>query len=331
VLDLPDTYGELRGGADRCDELVADGKSGARLERLSWQGHDLVAKHLDRRADWTMRSLGYLECIPSVLWHRGVLADLPPCILEPTVAVYDDDRWPPDHTVVVMWDVSDWLVPDGDEPISRDAHEAFMDHMAAMHARFWEPGEDCEVIPLGNRYLWFSPWLVRTERALSEDPPLVPRLAGEGWDELGRLRPDLAAWLLPLTEDPSPLVAALEDGPQTFIHGNWKLANLGRHPDGRTVLFDWEDPGIAPPTADLAWYLALNSARLPTSKESTIASYRAALERHGVPTTGWFDRQLQLALLGAVVQFGWEKALGGDGAELAWWTDRAAEGRALLG
>ncbi|MCB9371527.1 MAG: hypothetical protein H6518_01935 [Microthrixaceae bacterium] len=40
-------------------------------------------------------------------------------------------------------------------------------------------------------------------------------------------------------------------------------------------------------------------------------------------------RQLTLALLGTVVQFGWEKALGDD-AELGWWCDRAAEGLAAL-
>jgi hypothetical protein len=31
-------------------------------------------------------------------------------------------------------------------------------------------------------------------------------------------------------------------------------------------------------------------------------------------------------LLGTMVQFGWEKALGGPGPELAWWEARALEG-----
>ena len=47
-------------------------------------------------------------------------------------------------------------------------------------------------------------------------------------------------------------------------------------------------------------------------------------------TAGWWDRALALSLLGALVWFGWEKALGGPGAELDWWLDRGAEGLARL-
>jgi hypothetical protein len=61
---------------------------------------------------------------------------------------------------------------------------------------------------------------------------------------------------------------------------------------------------------------------LPQSKEATIASYRAALERRGVETAAWFDRQIALSLLGISACFGWEKAHGDDD-ELYWWQDRA--------
>jgi len=59
------------------------------------------------------------------------------------------------------------------------------------------------------------------------------------------------------------------------------------------------------------------------------ASGRLALERHHVETAVWWERQLTLCLLGAVLEFGWEKALGDD-EELGWWCDRAAEGIAAL-
>ena len=55
-----------------------------------------------------------------------------------------------------------------------------------------------------------------------------------------------------------------------------------------------------------------------------------SLERRGVDTSVWWDRQLALSLLGALVQFGWEKAFGGLDSELAWWQDRALEGARLL-
>jgi thiamine kinase-like enzyme len=125
------------------------------------------------------------------------------------------------------------------------------------------------------------------------------------------------------------LIDGLHTTPSTFIHGDWKLGNLGIARDGRTVLIDWSYPGEGPVCHELGWYLALNRARLPESKEATIGAFRVALERHAVPTAGWWDRQLALCLLGTLVQFGWEKALG-DADELGWWCDRAREGAALL-
>ena len=99
--------------------------------------------------------------------------------------------------------------------------------------------------------------------------------------------------------------------------------------DGRTVLIDWAYVGEGPACHELGWYLALNRAKLPTSKERTIEAFRRGLERHGVDTTGWWQQQLDLALLGTVVQFGWEKALG-DEDELAWWCAVAERGLARL-
>jgi hypothetical protein len=95
-------------------------------------------------------------------------------------------------------------------------------------------------------------------------------------------------------------------------------------PDGQVILLDCAYPGAGPPCHELAWYLALNRARLPLghSKETTMANFRDALEGCGVSTAGWWDRQLGLCLLGALVQFGWEKALGADD-ELDWWCDAA--------
>jgi aminoglycoside phosphotransferase (APT) family kinase protein len=114
----------------------------------------------------------------------------------------------------------------------------------------------------------------------------------------------------------------------TLLHGDWKLGNLGVA-DDRTVLLDWTYPGVGPIAHDLAWYLALNRARLPESKEASIGALRASLERRGIRTDPWWDVQVSVCLLGALVQFGWEKALGADD-ELGWWCDRAREGGRCL-
>ena len=134
-----------------------------------------------------------------------------------------------------------------------------------------------------------------------------------------------------LRTDAAPLSSALRATPQCFIHGDWKFSNLGAAPDGRVVLLDWAYPGEGPACHELAWYLALNRSRLPAghTKQTTIEEFRAALERHGVDTTGWWERQLGLCLLGGLVQFGWEKALGDDD-EMNWWCDVAREGASWL-
>ena len=96
------------------------------------------------------------------------------------------------------------------------------------------------------------------------------------------------------------------------------------------MLLDWELPGIGAACSDLAWYLAINCRRLPQSKRAAIGDYRAALTAHGVDTEPWWDRQLGLCLLGALVQFGWEKALGGYDDELAWWEHEALDAQRYL-
>ena len=158
----------------------------------------------------------------------------------------------------------------------------------------------------------------------------MPRIAAAGWERFAERAPKQGRdTVLTIRRELTPLVDALASTPTSFLHGDWKMGNLGIGRDGRSVLIDWTYSGPGPVCHELGWYLALNRARLPESKEATISVLREALERHGVDTAPWWERQLRLCLLGTLVQFGWEKALG-DEAELAWWCDRATEGAALL-
>jgi hypothetical protein len=117
----------------------APGKSGARLERVEIDGRRYVLKHLDLAADWTMRASGSLRGVPLELWERGLLSRVPDCINQPIVAVgqtaaAQPARGPAGGCAVLMHDVSRWLVPATDEPISARQHHDFVRHMAAMHA-----------------------------------------------------------------------------------------------------------------------------------------------------------------------------------------------------
>jgi hypothetical protein len=321
--------------ADATERTVLDevpGKSGARLERVVIGGQPYVLKHLDLAEDWTMRASGCLRGAPLLAWERGILARLPACFNQPIVGVAPQPSHGPAPSggcALLMRDVSAWLVPATDEPIGLDQHLRFLRHMAALHAAFWGCGRECEVVPVMHRYLELSPWLARAEAAVGS-AHLVPRLVGEGWPRLAEVAPTAAAIVTPLACDPGPLVEALEATPQTFVHSNWKLDNLGTDDEGRTVVLDWEQPGRGAPLSDLAWYLAINCRRLPQRKEDAIDAYRRALEECGIGTEPWWERQLALCLLGALVQFGWEKALGGYDEELAWWEAQAVRAAPFL-
>lgn len=318
----------LAGAATRV-EIDAPGKSGAVLERITRDGATYVVKYLDHDQDWSLRAAGVPGSPTVALWRRGILDRLPAEIVQPIVAVaHDTER--PTLSAVLMRDVGEWLIPAVDDPITPEQNETFLDHLAALHAAFWETTDDIDVVPAEDRYLELSPRTAEREASLGQDH-LVPRLIGQGWPLLEEVAPRAAAVVVPLVHDPAPLLTALATTPQTLVHGNWKLDNLGIDDQGRTILLDWETPGRGAGTADLAWYLAINCRRLPVSKERCAELYRAALERRGIDTAGWFDRQLALALLGALVQFGWEKAFSGYDDELAWWEARAVEGAGLLG
>jgi len=320
-----DSVEALLAGAGELTAIDSIGKSGALLERVTIDGDPYVVKYLDPDQDWTIRIAEVPATAPVEVWRRGLLHALPPEIDSPIVGVASLGA----KAVLLMRDVTPWLVPSVDDPIPLAQHQGFLDSMAAMHVHFWESTEAIDVVSPERRYLELSPAMAEAEAALGSDH-LVPQLVARGWPMFAELAPRAAEVVMPLAHDPRPLVSAMAGTPQTFIHGNWKLDNLGTHEDGRTILFDWELPGRGAPLADVAWYLAINCRRLPISKEETLEVYRDCLHRRGVDTRDWWDHQLGLSLIGALVHFGWEKALGGYDDELAWWEARVLESAALL-
>ncbi len=133
---------------------------------------------------------------------------------------------------------------------------------------------------------------------------------------------------------PEPFAAALSAFPSTLLHGDLKLGNLGFLGD-RVVMLDWgTQTGWAPPAVEAAWYLAINWSRIDATREQVLDDFRAAEgERHD-------EDALRLALLGGLVQLGWDKALAASGhldpairareaADLAWWCDRARDALAV--
>jgi hypothetical protein len=319
----------VRGASQRQPFLTSDSKSGSGFERLLIDGEPHILKHVHPDRDWTMRFNNDIGCHPVQVWAVGLMDAYPERIDHATVAVAGGLGRNGSGGAILMRDVGTELVVPGDTPLDGAAHTRYLDDMAGFSARMLGWRDTIGLVPLETRWGWFGPRCLATEAALGW-PDAVPRIAAQGWEHFTERAPRNVQDIVgALRHDPTPLVTAVASTPQTFVHGDWKLGNVGTAIDGRTVLLDWTYPGEAPTCYELAWYLALNSARLPGSKEETITEFRAALEHHGVQTAGWFDRQAGLCLLGALVIFGWEKAFGSD-AELRWWCDRAEQGAVWL-
>lgn len=324
-----------------------DGLSEVSLERIVASGPDgtrsFVLKRFAPASDWVMRATGDTHGRAAQVWLSGLLDHVPASIEHAMVAcACDGAGW-----ALLMRDVGDTLVPPGDTPISTGAQEHFLAHMAAMHATFW--GQQrwdrprLGLCSLRQRYSALAP---ATMRRPDISAFAVPHMAILGWELLeDAVAPGVASIVRALLDDPAPLCAALRAYPQTIVHGDWKLGNLGLTaggPERRTMLLDWAMVGAAPPAVDLAWYLAVNSARLPVTREATIETFARGL-RDALGDCfeqSWWEPQLDLALLGAFVQLGWSKVFGAlrgeprvrerEQDEVRWWAERALRGARRL-
>lgn len=319
----------VRGAQDRRPFRSGEFRSLSTFEEVRIHGERFVLKHVHLDDDFSLRVTGDTTCRAVRAYVAGVCdiaGDLIDHAIVGAATGTGRNGW---GGTLLMRDVSASLVSPGDDLLSVEEHDRFVEHLAGMSARTWGWHDEWELLPYATRWRLFDRAAVDTERTLGW-PEAVPRIAADGWEQFARRAPvDVVRGVEELRRDVTPLVTGLAVTPSCLIHGDWKAANLGSAPDGRTVLVDWALVGEGPVCHELGWYLSLNRARLPRSKEQVLHDFRAALERQGVATGGWWERQLGLCLLGTIVEFGWEKALGDD-AELMWWCDRARTGIALL-
>jgi hypothetical protein len=302
-----------------------DGKSSSHFERVTIDGEGYFLKQLSPGTDWIMRVTGDSVHRPYLIWQAGLMNRVPACIDHTVVAMEIEGVGESAVLSTLMRDVADHLVPEGDAPVSLEQHAGFIDHLAQLSATFWGFTDSIGgLTTMDARLRFFDAPNVARELDVP-DPPGPIAAADVGWRALPDRSPALAGLARSVQREPGLLVNPMSSTPVTFLHGDWKMGNLGMHPDGRTILVDWAYPGSGPACWDLCWYLALNSARLPETKEHAIDRFRADLERHGIDTSPWFDRQLDLCVMGMMVTFGWEKALGEE-EELRWWESRVAAG-----
>jgi len=134
---------------------------------VTLNGHRYVVKYLDSSRDWTMRAAAVPGGVPLELWSRGVLQRIPECFEQPIIAVATGHRDDPvmahlkasasrsapsaggEHgpvTALLMRDVGAWLLPVSDEPVRLEDHLRILEHMAALHAQFWQVGPEIDIV-----------------------------------------------------------------------------------------------------------------------------------------------------------------------------------------
>jgi len=298
--------------------LSSEGVSGSRLERVvTADGRRLVVKTLDSGRDWVMRATGDDGRILR-LWSAGVLRRLPAGV----DAAVETVEATPRGWLVVMRDVTQALLPPG-RMITRAQSRRILAAASSVHLAFGGIRLD-GLCPLVDRLSFLAP---STARAVPNHA--LREMILEGWHRFWDLAPaELGPPLRALLERPGRLAAALAAHPEALLHGDLKIANVGLDRSA-VILLDWGTlTGPGPPAVDHAWYLAINSAAVDASLDDLLADSIAALRPE--------DRKaLPMALLGAVLQLGWEKALGAtsddratrarERAGLAWWCARATE------
>ena len=249
-------------------------------------GAGYFLKRLSPASDWIMRVTGDDVHRPYLVWRAGIMDQVPVCIDHAVVAmqVDDADDGPGEGAVLsmLMRDVGALLVPEGDTVVPLAQHAGFMEHMAALSVRFWGWQDSIGLTPMQHRVRFFAPDNIAAELRRSDVPTTVA-VADRGWRDLAKRSPLLSNTARAVHDQPGLITEALAATPATFLHGDWKMGNIGTHQDGRTILLDWAYPGAGPACWDLCWYLALNRARLPETKEASAARFRAALEALGYP------------------------------------------------
>ncbi|MEM7130879.1 MAG: phosphotransferase [Chloroflexota bacterium] len=309
---MPKTLSELTGQAIsdvKCSAFESRGFSGSNNHMLAVEtnqglGSRYIIKQVSLAWDWIMRASNDQKAREVALMEWGLVDRLPPEIRHPLVACFRDGP----VAGFLMHDISPTIMPNHEQPISKEDNAFLLDAMAAQHMAFWQmpfPADDpLGLIPLNQFIQMLSHRTARRE--IDGNPESVAYIVAQryliGWDLVPELlASDVADIVYQLTEDPQPLCHAMERYPKTLLHGDWWVNNMGlvRSPKHQLFLLDWQAATQSVPAVDLARYLTKQHYCLPISRESAIESYRQSLaQRLGNRyDDGWWQPQLDLGLL----------------------------------
>jgi hypothetical protein len=183
-----------------------------------------------------MRAAGDHRHRPYLIWQAGILDRLPHCRDHPIVAMELDGSGDQAELCILMRDVGAYLVPEGDAIVPEVQHGSFIDHMADFAVSFWGWRDSIGgLTTVSERIRLFDHRNITCELARADPAETILR-ADSGWRSLWERAPRLATIAWAVHDDPTILTARLAATPVTFLHGDWKMGNLGSHTDRRTIV-----------------------------------------------------------------------------------------------
>lgn len=293
-----------------------DGRSGARLERVTLgNGLRLVVKRTTPASDLVMLLTGASVSRELLLWEAGVLDRLPPGVGHALVDAWQEG----DESVLVMRDLGD-AVAGWSRRVSAREWPGLLAAVTGLHREF-APDPWPGLLPLKERLTLFAP--SRIAVASGTGHPLPPAVL-RGWERFGDLvDADVAEPVLSVLSRPERLAAPMAQRPLTMVHGDLWLTNMAFEPD-RVTLLDWDLCTYAPAALDLVSFMVGSASRVDVPKARMLDDFRAAWG------ADHDEVALRLALLGGLVELGWNKALDvtehpdqahreRERHDLAWW------------
>src|SRR5437899_625148 len=157
------------------------------------------------------------------------------------------------------------------------AAERLVDGLADLHAAFWEadpPGGDASRL-----VSWTDPMF----------GAIITQLVTSGVEALrqgyeGRVAPGVLDAIEEVAPDWATVLRRCAEGPQTFVHNDFRLDNIFFGPDGEPVVIDWQLAGRCRGTQDLAYLLSGSMATdaLRECWDLLVQRYHARLRAGGV-------------------------------------------------
>jgi hypothetical protein len=227
-------------------QVIHSGTSGATLYRAQLRdGSTVVIKHASPATDWLMRATRD-HGREVLLWQAGVFEALRPALDCPIIGAKRlGDGW-----LVVMRDVAHALAALDRDP-SADVPRIF-EAAAALHATPL-PDDVSMLCTSAARLRLFAPVRPFVEWRGAET---IPKTLTRMWEVFAeRPETDVVDAVFACIEDPGELLARLARLPQTLLHGDLRLPNIGRNRDS-TVLIDWALACLGPAELDIVWFVS---------------------------------------------------------------------------